>query len=61
MTNLADVFRVFQSIDFLEKYRTDEEKRKAIKELQSNSFSFYFHAIAYTFLACLIVVLIKLI
>ncbi len=61
MINLVDLFRVFKSLEFLEKYETNEERNKAVKELQSNGISFFCRSFGYLLLACLSVVLIKLI
>lgn len=61
MTNLVDVFTVFRSVEFLEKYETDEERQEAMRELHAKALSSFCHAFGYVILACLIVVLIKLI
>lgn len=60
MTNLIDIFKVFKSVEFLEKYETDEEKNDAIKELQSEAFS-SFSKYGYVVLACLLTILIKIV
>lgn len=61
MINLVDIFRVFRSVEFLEKYKTNEEREVAVKELQSDGLSFLYHLLGYAFLACVFIVLLKII
>ena len=60
MTILADIISVFKSVEFLEKYETDEERMNAVKEIQSNALSFFSHTFGYAILVCLFVALVKL-
>ena len=59
MLNLADIFSVFKSVEFLERYGTDEEKRNAVKEIQSKALSSFYLKYGLVILACLFVVLVK--
>ena len=61
MINLVDILRIFRSVEFLEKYKTNEEREFAVKQLQSDGISFFYHLFGYAFLACIVVVLLKII
>ena len=61
MTNLTDVFKVFHSVEFLERYNTDEERNDAIKGLQSKAISSFYSTYGYVILACFLAILIKIV
>ena len=61
MTNLVDVFAVFRSVEFLDQYETDEERKDAVRKLQDKALASFYFTFGCVFLACLFVVLVKLI
>ena len=61
MTNLVDIISVFKSVEFLEKYETDEERRNAVEQIQSKALSFFCRTFGYLTLACVFVILVRLI
>ena len=58
MVNLVDVFAVIRSVEFLSEYETDEERKKALKKIQSDAFSF-FSTVLWAVFVCLIVTFLK--
>ncbi len=60
MTNLVDIFTVFRSVEFLDQYETDEERKDAVRKLQNKAISSFCFGFGCVILACLFVILVKL-